>query len=367
MRFRIMFFLLALSFLSVPFTVESKTVSKKTKKEITKEPEVYSGIFDNVELNLSTSGEIYFFNILSLVGDDDELDYSSAQYKMKYDFEPVYMVSFQGSAKWNSLKLDAGYKTNRFFSQTGSVDRDGDPASELTTNKVVSRIIDIGIGFFDLNTTFRSVQFDCGSADVFTANTDDLVTSGQIKMNITDIDIFYDFNPMKKNDQLTVSVGYKYMEYSLPRIIYYFRDTNEGEIDNWVYMSETEPQEIKTRSHMGGFMVKMGGEVYSRVSMILDVGLYLGGGRMEFDINGSRENPFMVTMILNGKGGFYADFGESDTRCRISTVYEFNMIYNDMWEEDKTRNGEFSETRKKYTAGSREYYHGILLSASVTF
>lgn len=366
---RVILLLLAMSVMSVPFTAEAKTVSKKTKKEIQPETEVSSGIFKDVEISLTTSGELYFFDIISTIGEgESNLDYSGAQYRMEYEFEPVYLVSFQGYARWNSLKLNAGYRTNRFLSQNGSVDRSGDPASKLTTNKVVSSIINLGISYFDLNTSFRSVQFDCGRADVYTANTNNLVTSGQIKMNITDIDIYYDFHPAGRNHPPVFSLGYKYMEYSLPRIVYYFRDTIAGKEDKWVYAGETTPQEIRTRSHMGGFLLDGGGWGSDGKSrLIFATGVYFGGGRTEFDLNGSRMKPFMVTVLTNARAGFWTEFGDNDTRYRVSLMYEFNMIWTETPESDTQKNEEYSETKSMYTLGGLDFYHGITLSGTVIF
>ena len=353
-------FILLLLIFSVPFAVEGKTVKKKPRpeKKTDHETEANSGIFKDLEISLTTSGEVYFFQIGSSLDDNEDLDFSNASNRMKYKFKPVYLASLQGYVKWNSLKFDAGYRTNRFFSRNGSADRDGDPASGLTTNKFVSSILNLGINLFNLNATYRSVQFDCGQADVYTINTNSLIASGQIKMNITDIDIFYDClkTRVQGSGEGKISLGYKYMEYSVPRIIYYFRDAEPGELEDWVYAGETAPQEVRTRSHMLGGMFKWLGLNFCNPG-IMEFGMYLGEGRTEFVINGYRKEAAGLTLVVSGKAGFFYNFGDSDTKCRISSYYEFNLIFD----------GDFSQSKTRYTTGAKERYHGIILSANVFF
>jgi hypothetical protein len=355
----------------IPFAASA--AQKKTDNVKTAEPSsVAAGKDDSTkdfEFGVSSSMVLYYFAIKSKMDSSDgDLDYSKASYRLKYKIDPVYMISFQGTARWKFLSFLGDYKTDRFIRRGGSIEQGDEVASKLTKNKTVSEILQFGIGIFDLKTSYRTVQFDSGTVYVIDNKTGERKASGQMKLGITDIDIHYDFHPLGKEYPLVISPGYKYMNYSVPRIVYRFEDTTPGETDTWEYKGETSPQQIKTKSHMGGFFIDFGPKSPSgRYALISGAGMYLGPNKTKFTLNGSEKAPTLFTITGNMKLGLSVLLVDSFVKANVHFMYELNVINTSSAETNKSVNGKYSESTVKYVFGSTDYYHGFSLGFDAAF
>lgn len=326
----------------------------------------------NFEFGLNTSAVMYYFHIASnKKSEKQELDFSDARNDMKYRISPVIMASFQSYARWNFLTLRGDYSTDRFFSAGGDITQDDEVASKLTKNRTFSDILRLGIEVFDLNTSYRMVQFDFGKVDVCDYQTGTRLSQGRMKLNITDIDISYDFRPFKKiNPEINfvVSPGYRYMDYRVPRIVYRFEDEQQGEQDLWQLSDESDPQTIRTRTHMAGALFDMSTNIAGgNYRLIGTTGIHAGPGKTRFEMNGSTKRPTLATVAGTMKTGIEYRFLRGTLKGGISFIYDLTMI-NTMSAETNSRvNDSYSESKVKYVFGSNDYYHGFFLSLNASY
>lgn len=319
--------------------------------------------------DLSTSAEVYYFAVKSnMEKEEDSLDFSQSKYRLKYKIDPVFMAAFHAGAYWKFLSFAGDYKTDRVFRRGGSVEQGEDVASKLTENKTASEILQLGIGIFDLKTSFRTVQFDSGTVYVLDNKTNDHKSSGQMKLNIITVDIMYEFHPLGKNFPLSIAPGYRFMDYRIPRIVYRFEDTTPGDTDTWVYKDETEPQEIRTRSHMGGFLTDFGPKAQGgKYALICAAGMYLGPNRTKFSLGDSEKNPMLFTIAGNFKLGGSIRLFDSLAKADLRIMYDLNVINTSSAETNNTVNGKQSESTVKYVFGSTDYYHAFTVAFAAAF
>ncbi len=318
------------------------------------------------EIGAEASTAFYFFQIVSNK-EEDSLDFSNADYAMEYDIEPVRMASLDGYVRWKSITFDAGYKTNRFLEAGGAIKENGEAIADLTDSEIVSQIIQLGLGIADLSTSFRSVRFDFGRADVMDYATDDRVDSGQMELVITDFEILYDFYPLGRDFPFKISPGYKYLSYGVPRIVYRFEDTIEGETDAWAYAGETAPQMVKTTAHLGGALFDISPKLRDPFEALCALGMFFGPSRTKFVMNGSTKNRTLFTFVGSLRAGVSAVLFDSALKGKASLEYDLDMIDTRSGESDFRFNDDYAESTVKYAFGSTDFYHGVSLTLSVAY
>lgn len=321
----------------------------------------------NFEIGGKASTELYFFQILSNKK-EDSLDFSDAAYVMEYEIEPVWMTSLEAYVRWKSFALSAGYKTNRFMGSGGTIEEGGKVITDLTDSEIVSQIIQLGLGIANLSTSFRSVQFDFGRADVLDYATDRRVDSGQMELRITDFEILYDFYPMGKDFPLKISPGYKYVHYGVPRIVYRFEDAIKGETDAWVYSGETKPQVVETTAHMGGAVFDISPKIRnSRLGVLCALGMFIGPSKTSFVLNGSEKEQILFTFVGRLRTGVSAELFDSAMKGKVLLEYDLDMIDTRSGESNIKINDKYSESSVKYVFGSTDFYHGLSLTLDISY
>ncbi len=321
----------------------------------------------NFQIGGRVSTELYYFQILSSKEEDD-LDFSDASYAMEYDIEPVYMASIEGYVRWKFLTLTAGYKTNRFVQSGGTIKEDGEVITDLTDSEIVSQIIQLGLGIANLSTSFRTVQFDFGRADVIDHATDERVDSGQMELRITDFEILYDFYPMGKDFPFKVSPGYKYLNYGVPRIVYRFEDAIDGETDAWVYAGETAPQLVKTTAHMGGAVFDFSPKIRNTpFGLLCAMGMFIGPSKTKFTLNGSEKDQVLFTMVGSLRTGVSAQVFDSKIKGKALLEYDLDLIDTRSGESNIRINDDYSESTVKYVFGSTDFYHAVSLTLDIAY
>ena len=318
------------------------------------------------EIGAKASTTVYFFQIASNK-EEDSLNFSNADYAMEYDIEPVLMASLDGFVRWKSITFNAGYKTNRFIQAGGTIKEDGEVITDLTDNEIVSQIVQLGLGIADLSTSFRLVRFDFGRADVIDYATDDRVDSGQMELSITDFEILYDFYPLGREFPLKISPGYEYLSYGVPRIVYRFEDTIEGENDAWVYAGESKPQLVKTTAHMGGVLFDMSQKLNGPFDALCALGAFLGPSKTKFELNGAEKDQTLFTIVGSLRIGISAIVFDAPMKGKVSLEYDLDMIDTRSGESNVRINDDYSESTVKYAFGSTDFYHGLSLTLTVTY
>lgn len=333
----------------------------------------------DLEIYLGASGETYFFNTIGdqqrMESEDEDdgstlsMDYSGRKYKMKYKFEPVYLVSIDGYLRWNFLYLDGVYKTDRIIKGGGEISHEDDALSKFTDNKRYSEVIRVGIGIFGLQTSYRSVDFNFGQASVVNVATDDVVSTSSINLKIEESEIMYKFGRARH-----IFAGYKYMTYALPRIAYMLEDTNGSEKhDEYVYVKETKPQMITSKYHLFGAGIDpVTISSQTGLGLVMGGSMYMGGGRAELEfesedpeIPDETRNRFMFVFVPKFQAGLAYRLTDSFVESSVKIIYEgtFMLIARD---ESSRESGE-DLGRKQYDFNASDYFHGLSLAVDVKF
>lgn len=380
-----LFYLIAITVTLMTFVTAAAETGFYKNKDIEGNQTVKEGDF---LIYANTAAEVYFFHVIDMGnengGEDDSgnvttYNLTGRKYKMEYSFKPVYMASAEGFIRWKFLQFDGLYKSNR-FQKNGSIEYDNtDAVSQLPKGELVSEVLKVGIKFFDLETSYRSVQFDFGTASVVDVDNDEVVDKGKIKLNIKEFNTKYRIPGVFKRQDYSLLICYNYLSYSLPRIVYLYEDTNPSEDDDeWVYTGETIPQTLDLNSHLVGLGLSLG----ERKSLdgFFSAELYVGAGKskMDFYENGSDENELVTKnkMVYTSKVNTAMGISwklppDSFVTGAIRLTYEINLMgYSGINGFTNAEEGEDEDSdtgRTDYGFNSFDILQGIFLSANAYF
>ncbi len=264
---------------------------------------------DSFHANLNIDGEVFFCHIRSSDGDyqsDDGKKSSSLRgrtRRLDYAVDPIFMFGIKAAVGFDWIQLpDAanlnfGFATDRMWSSGGTIES-GSLGEQLGLEGVVSDIFDIGLGLLGVKTDVKIATFTGGEVTEMVvdsagndqkvardANGDERISPFQF--TYTQISAGYDisffFPEWRRYYIEELSLGFRYFDYRLPRILYELKDTNPSpEYDTYVFVRESPAQPVDTTLYMGGARFRWGlGEV-PIVAPYLDFGLYFGGGPVEY-------------------------------------------------------------------------------------
>ncbi len=333
---------------------------------------------NGLEIYGSAAAEVFFFNTVDLdkaeelVEDSDSrvtYDFAGRKNKMRYEISPVYLASYEGYVKYGFWKFDTQYKTDRVFGGGGTIEHNDAIAADLSKNDTVSEVLKLGLSAFGFSTSYRTVNFNFGKAEVIDAASGDVVAEGNLNLSIQEFVFMYDLGHGGKSF-LWPYVGYKYMDYSLPRVVYRLEDENgKAEYDHWIYTNEAEPQDVPARLHMiGAGWQNIDEERTQDFTLLYRVGLYAGAGRSEFNyINRDDDvEPYLAGAQIHLTPGlaWKLPAGGLDTSLRL--LYEINGTFFGSGIRsiifDREDKGEAF-----YTFGQIDVYHGGNFAFEIRF
>lgn len=348
-----------------------------------------------LSFHANAAGKFFFFNNIDLqdaaelakkAGNenaDANFDFTGRKYKMRYAFDPVYLVAFKGFLSWKFLSFDSSYETDRVWKGGGTIEESDKVAERLTNSKTVSEILKFGIGFFGLNTSLRSVQFDFGQAEVVNVATGKVEGEGNLKLNITEVDITYDFGYRQKDYKTGKSkkkvwykpfVGYKFIDYQLPRIVYQMEDTDgDPGFDKYEYLNESAPQPVSNKLHMLGFgWQDLEHRGKKNWDFIYSVSAYAGLGTTQFDVGSSETEvqPPLFGVLGRLQPGLSYQFSGGGLKTTLRVMYELNFYFYgtfDGEDYDKIFSNENDLGARTYTFGQVDLYHGLQFAFQATY
>ncbi|MDA3901429.1 MAG: hypothetical protein PF637_13040 [Spirochaetes bacterium] len=350
---------------------KQKPVHEKSQKtpytRLTPQTEINSKIF---EIYISSSIDLYHFHVLDDENNEKSThDYTGRKNKIQYSFQPVYLASFEAYAAWNFLQFDGIYKTNRVFKGGGTIEEGNDAVSTITSDAQISEIIGFGVQLFNLKTSFRTVHFNFGEMRVIDAETDSINEKQELLLKVNEADIRYQ-RPFKIRRNRGIFfrsrffLGYRYMQYSLPRIVYTF--TEAGETDQtdkeYVYKDETEPQEIPFKLHMLGYGIEtIVFENRSNLEFLNELAFFFGAGTTKYKLG---DNDEAKTRILSSvqfklKPGLSYKLSKGSLKTSLKLQYEFNLLIPNPVN--------ISKGSDSHTFGQADLYHGLFGSFDLLF
>ncbi|MBI5535309.1 MAG: hypothetical protein HY898_21455 [Deltaproteobacteria bacterium] len=223
-------------------------------------------------------------------------DYTGRTRRLAYNVKPILManVNFAVGFDWlhlpNAGNLNLGYTTDRAFSSGGSIDNSSSLGQQLGVSGVASDALDLGLGILGVQTSVRVARFTTGKVNEVaidpTNDTDQGIISGDVPLQLkqTQVDVGYDLaflfsQTAGKIYMEQLIVGFRYLDYTLPRILYELEDNNpDPKVQDYRFVRESPAQNVRSKYYMGGFKIRMGPGDAPVFSWYTDLGFYIGGG-----------------------------------------------------------------------------------------
>ena len=262
--------------------------------------------FDSFRFTAKAGGEAFFYNNAknstdpnaqqnSGQGQKITKDYTGHLRELKYDVKPILLAAFSANVAFdyiqlpNAGNLSFGFKTSA--GANGTIDNNGSLGRQLGASGASSQALDIGLGILGVRTSVRQAQFTAGTVHyVDAASGNDIViggapATGPFQIKYTQIDLGYDVAFLMGEsagkyfiEELTV--GGRYFQYALPRILYELEYTGDPNADSktYKYVSESAPQVVTSKYYMGGVTARFGAGPSAWLAPFADLGIYVGAG-----------------------------------------------------------------------------------------
>jgi hypothetical protein len=306
--------------------------------------------WDSVHLDAQGGAEAVFYSAIDDTkthtgGSGDTYDYSGRQTELKYHVEPIVLASFRLTTKvdlphWvEALGLNLGYATNRIYKSGGTIE-DGSFASALGVKNVFSDALDAALAVAGVHASVRYAHFTHGTVDDVLVADGSTIASAPLTLDMTQADLGYDLAP--RNGQLVqqLTLGFRYFDYSLPRIVYQLENATPGaEQANYVYSLETPPQRMRTRYYMGALTGRFNRTFLGQLTPYLNLDFAAGYGPTHYYLlvdpdgldvpeNQQRTNSYSVGIGFAGALGLRWQIGGPEARLNayLDVNYHFQTI-----------------------------------------
>ncbi|WP_437996424.1 hypothetical protein WMF26_35960 [Sorangium sp. So ce185] len=306
---------------------------------------------DAVHLQLKSDVELLFFHQLASPSSSGGInDYRGRTRRLAYDVDPVFMVGGRALLTYdfehvrNAARLNAGFKTDRLFSSGGDIAYDSSLGKLIGLNGFASDVFDIGADLVGISTSLKIARFTSGNVtelavDPATGRDAGAVASAPFQLLVRQVDVGFDVTKLfpEAADDLYLEellVGFRYMDYKLPRIFYALREREPGTGDVYVFERQSPAQSVTSRFYQGGFSLRMGNGEWPRVAPFGDLGLYGGAGPVRYAFSadpavpgGPREvdEATMIALSGNLSVGLRLRLTSYLSRLRLLTELSYNV------------------------------------------
>ncbi len=374
---------------------------------------------DSFRVNLRAGGEAFFFSTVSNQYDPQKQQESGQQareikdYKgrlrgLKYDVKPIMLFAARLDVGFDYIKLpnagnfSLGFKTDRAFSSGGSVDNQGSFAQQVGATGAASDALDLGLGLLGVKTNVRVANFTAGTVKYIGFNSDGSEggtvanpftgqpTEAPLQIQFRQIDVGYDLSFLmgesaSKYYLEELTVGGKFYQYALPRVMYELESTDAPDADTktYRYFNESAPQLVTSKYYMVGANIRGASPPSSPFGWFMDLGLYFGTGptafymrrnkpnsqNVDFDTDLSdasrqelRKKTATAANVTLGGGARYR-FSNPSSRLKVSgeALYRAELIYARTKGEDgssNTSSGSAANSSHIVDFGTTDVFHG---------
>ena len=345
---------------------------------------------DSITAHAKLDGEVMFFHQLGTNGTSG--DYTGRTHRLEYSVEPVTMVggrvivAFDWLHMQNAASLNGGFNTDRLFSSNGSINSSGSLGSQIGLKGFVSDVVDIGVGLLGVRTRLKNATFTAGEVREIgvSPSGQDTGTIGKapLQLSYTQLDIGYDISFLMPEfagkywiEELLV--GFRYMTYQLPRVLYELHDTAPASSDsqNFAFDRESPAQKLSTKYFMGGGTFRFSQGEGRRVSLFGDIGIYGGAGPTSYyflkDItapdvaaNRSAQSPTALVFDISAGLGAHIRLTPNKSRFRVLLEPQYHAeamtqtIVSELRETQTQNGGTTLSVGKKIDFGGTDIFHG---------
>lgn len=339
--------------------------------------------WDSLHVDLHAGGDALFYSALadaefSEDGGGNTYDYSGRQTRLEYDIEPIVLAAAQLALKldwphWaDAAKLDVGYATNRVYKSGGDLGT-GSLASELGVKNSLSDALEAALAIAGVRTAVRLAHFNHGRVrDILIADGSTLAEA-PLTFDLKQIDVGYDLASHGGSVVQTLSVGFRYFDYELPRVLYELENsTPDEETKAYVFSRETPAQAMRTRYYMAALTARVEKRVSPHWFPYASVDLAAGYGPTQFyflkneeaaNRESNREHTSSSGVGLGFAGAIGVRWQVGSPDSRLNAYFDANYHAQGLSSlADSSSSGD-----KIVDVGITDLFHGPTASVGATF
>lgn len=354
---------------------------------------------DSVRFRLRGDGEVLFFHQIGVSGSTNP-GYVGQTKRLAYDVDPIgliggrLIIAFDWIHVRNVARLNAGFATDRLFGQGGDIVNSASLGEQLGLEGFASDMFDVGMDIIGVRTKVKSATFTSGlvheiAVDRATGNDMGIARTAPLQLSLTQIDVGYDVAFLLPEIEgkywiEELLVGFRYMNYQLPRILYELEDVDpDPGVSRFAFSRESPPQTIESRYYMGGVAARLGQGDKRLVSLFGDIGIYGGSGPTSFyflkdmegpDVPGNRTELAPAVIVLNASAGLGVRLRLTSRQSRLRLLlegkYHTEIIGQTVVSEitgTKREDGTTYTIGKMINYGGVDVYHGPRLQLAGVF
>ncbi|HXK18890.1 MAG TPA: hypothetical protein VNG33_13860, partial [Polyangiaceae bacterium] len=197
--------------------------------------------------------------------------------------------------------------------------------------------------------------------------------SAPFTFDLKQIDLNYDLAPKRGGLIQTVALGFRYFDYTLPRILYEFvNSTPDADTAAYVYSRETPPQRMRTRYYMGAIKLRFEKAISPHLTPYLMLDFGVGYGPTEYyfvkDIN-AIDDPSNRDVTSSYSVGI-GTYGMLGVRWRLAGPESRLNVFLDVNYHVQSISSVFNSDNKGdtvITTGSTDLFHGPTGSLGAMF
>jgi hypothetical protein len=302
---------------------------------------------DSLYLDMRAGGEMFFFRAQeldekNLEGDQDGVTYDLAgrQNRLNYKVKPIVLASFKMDGGIDLMGIpgfinfDLGYKTDRVYQSGGSVESDSgqELLKDLNASGLVSDALSVGAAVLGIRAAFKKAVFNSGQVEVIDDATGAVLARGPLRLDLTQFDLTYDLTWAIDSEKFKklfdeLAVGFRYLNYKLPRILYELTDSNgDPDKDEYIYVRESPVQFVESEYFLIGAQGHRAHPVSERLKVLFDLGIHFGGGPTTYYLTTPSDAKDEMLWTLVGSGELGLAYGFSSPRSNLK--FEFQVLYN---------------------------------------
>ena len=359
---------------------------------------------DSFRVNLKAGGEALFFafdpdaNQSSTTtessdgssGTTTSYDFTGRKYRLEYAVDPIWMIAAKLNVGFdffhfpNAANLNFGFATDRAFSSGGTIDNSRGLGQQLGLEGVASDVFDGGLGILGVKSKVKVAKFTAGEVQLIqvdqTNGADVAIRDvAPLQLGYTQIDVGYDISFLFPEtagrywiEELTL--GFKYLDYKLPRILYEMEDTNSStSVQDYRYLRETRPQTVDSQYYMGGLVLRLGQGGAPFISIFADLGIFGGGGPTSFFFDEPVHEDWQASVFaFNAElgGGLRLRITPKKSRLRVNADFEYHgeLIWQQVTSQPSESDGSVELVEgKTIQYGGTDIFHGPRLNLVASF
>lgn len=354
---------------------------------------------DATHARLRGDSELLMFNQLG-AGGANHPGYIGMTKRLAYDVDPVVLLGARLIATYdflyvkNAARINAGFATDRLFGAGGDIQNSPSLGEQLGLTGFASDVFDIGMDIVGLRTKWKSATFTSGNVREMSVDRVTGLDTGELRraplqLHFTQLDVGYNVETWLPKFEgkywlEDLLVGFRYMNYQLPRILYELSDADlSPDVTRYVYERESPAQTLASKLYMGGLALRFGQGERRVFSLFGDAGAYVGAGPASFyflknpgqgDVEANREQLAPTVLVFNGSAGLGLRIRLTPRMIRfrllLETQYHAEFVGQTIVSQiraTKTEEGTTYTVGKTINYGGWDVYHGPRLQLVAVF